>query len=297
MKTKISNQDITLLRELDSTTSELREDAQEALLKRGDSVDPLISSEFPGQVNFNPLESPTSRPPLEESSGLLNYICKRGFSAQGLVLPHLLSDDPLARFFAVYYFFTFPESKYLPELARRLYDSEPAIRELTVEAIRKCRDSKPYESLLKSLLTQLRVPQLQVKLGVVQILGLLKEPSTVPALIDLTNSTTPSLRAAAASSLTTICVQDFGDSRNNWGQWWKLNRAAPRESWLVKSLRHPNPTLSKISFSELKHLAPQSTPLKHFSGRLPESTIKELENWWKTESTQPQPETCHQPTS
>jgi len=296
MKTKISNQDITLLRELDSTTSELREDAQAALLNRGDSVDPLISSEFPGQVNFNPLEPPVSRLPLKESSGLLNYICKRGFSAQGVVLPHLLSDDPLARFFAVYYLFTFPDSKYLPELARRLYDAEPTIRELTVEAIRKCRDSKSYESLLKSLLIQLRVPQLQVKLGVVQVLGLLKEPRTVPALIDLTNSKNSSLRAAASSCLTIICAQDFGDSRNNWGQWWKLNHAQPRESWLVKSLRHPNPTLSRISFSELKHLAPQSAPLNRFSRRLNESAIKELENWWNTESTQTQPKTSHQPT-
>lgn len=283
MKPPISNQDITLLRELDSASPELREDACQTLLTKGSQLDSLISAEFPGQVAFDPLRSSGPPPPLKDCSGLLNYIVLRGPSATGLVLPHLSSDDPTARFFAVAFFHTFPQPEHLPLLSRRLYDQEPPVRSLAIKAIQSYRPGEHYTTLLKNLLIQLRVPLFKVKLGVIEVLGQLKEPTTVPALIALVDSQSAEVRTAAASSLTAICAQNFGEDRHKWSQWWKLNNAQPRESWLVTSLRHPNRALGKLSFSELERLTPTPLPLNRPTTRFNKSTVKELEQWWNTE--------------
>ena len=243
-----------LLADLHSADSQIRREAFERLLKLGPAVDELFRDRFPGKISFNPLTEEVQLPPFGQCSGLLEYIEARGPSASSIVLPHLENSNALSRFFALYFLHTVHVPEGLEASARRLYDSEPAIRYMAAETIRKYRDHPAYAQIIDGLIRQLRVPVHEIQVAAIQVLGQLREKTAVPALIPLLVAPHSPTIVAVASSLAVICAQELGTQVTRWASWWKRHYHEPRTAWLITGLRHSNSAIRRIACNELRML-------------------------------------------
>ena len=280
MPPSYSSEDLAHLRDLDSGNPRIQADAASALLERGSELDALLSSEFPGILTWDPFKDNGSQVPFAKSSGLLHLISKRPETAVHLITPHLTSNDPSGRYFAVQFFHEFPQAELVPQLADRLFDAEPAIRSAASAALLQYRETPQFQILLQNLLSQLRVPELRIQLNVVQLFGQLKAEKAIPAILPFLQAESDAMKWGARSTLSTLAAQDFGPDYGRWRQWWLENQHTSRTEWLIQSLRHSNNSLQELSFHELKLEVPQelAAQLNHCTA----SNIRKLENWWNS---------------
>jgi hypothetical protein len=262
--------------------------AVDALLKRGATVDTLAQKQFPGKIAFNPLATNAPTPPLQRCSGLLQYIHARGPSALPIVRPHLDNRDPIARFFAVYFLKVTHVPEALEVLSRRLYDSEPAIRQLALDTLAQHSRHPTYEKILKGIVRRLRVPIPDVQVSSLQLLAQLRDKRSIPVLTSLLSSPRATVAQAAASSLTLLCAQEFGTDKTQWNQWWEQHHHEPRPAWLVASLRHPSHAIRDLSNHELCLLA--DLPIRYNpqgSTKRREKATLAWESWWNQQAPAP----------
>ena len=257
--TKVDERDI-LFDGLEADDDEARRSAVVALLKLGNSIDATLTERFPGRIAFNPLAAGARPPAFEHCSGITELLYARGAEAAPIVLSHLDSSDPLKRFFAVYFLLSVPVPGACNGLARRLYDTEPRIRYLTVEALRRYSADQDYTRILESLCENLRVPGRDTQVTILQVLGQLREPRVVPSIIPVVNSADPEVARTANSALAVICGQAFGPDLSAWQVWWRQNYSLPRASWLLRGLAHVNVTIRRVAHNELTYLTGQTVP-------------------------------------
>jgi hypothetical protein len=265
---------------LEADNPEARHDAIEKLLALGATIDDELLHRFPGRLTHNPLADNSHLPPFRACSGLLELIAARGAGAAPIVLPHLESPDALRRLFAIYYLYAVSYPPALGALARRLYDAEPKNRYLAAETLRIYAHEPGYMPIVQSLREQLRVPVLESQVAAVQILGQLREPTAVPSLIPLVVAKRPELAGAAASALTVICGQSFGNDVARWAQWWQDHYNRPRPVWLIESVRHNEPAVAHLAHSELVLLSGNSFALDLEADGGREQGLAMWESWW-----------------
>lgn len=243
---------------LESDDRDARRSAVASLLKLGGSIDATLSERFPGRLGFDPLAPASRPPPFEHCSGIAELVAARGAAAAPVILPHLESQDPIQRFFAVYFLLSVHYPAGCDALARRLYDTEPRIRHLTIEALRRYSDAPAYRRIVQNLRDGLRVPGRDTQVTTMQILGQLREPSAVPALIPLVGATEPAVARTAASALAVICAQAFGNDLTRWQEWWQANYNTSRTTWLISGLSHENVVLRRVAHNELVYVTGQT---------------------------------------
>lgn len=245
---------------LDADDPEVRRSAIAKLLPLGSSMDAELGRRFPGRLRFDPLAQPGRPPPLTECSGLLELLAARGPDATGVVLPLLDHASPQTRYFAVYFLLSVVDARCVEPLAKRLYDTEPRIRHLAIEALRRFNSEATYRRVVQGLREQLKVEARETQMSAVQILGQLREPTAVPVLIPLVVSQAPEVVRGAASALAVISAQAFGTDLERWQTWWQSNYNKPRAAWLLSGLAHPNATIRRVANTELQHLTGQVLP-------------------------------------
>ena len=273
---------------LEAQDPEARTHAVDKLLALGTSIDDVLTERFPGRLAFDPLAPDARLPPFRRASGLCELLASRGASAAPIVLPHLESTDPVRRLFAVYFLFTVPFPQALGALARRLYDTEPRNRYLAADALRLYAHEPGFGHIVQSLRDQLKVPIIETQVATVQILGQLREPSVVPALIPLVIAKRAELSGASASALAVICGQAFGADVARWAEWWQTHYNKPRAAWLVESLRHASPAIVRLVHSELVLISGRDLPLDAEGPPTQrEVQIRAWEAWWR-EVSKPQ---------
>ena len=253
---------------LDADDPELRRSAIAKLLPLGSGIDAELTRRFPGRLRFDPLSQPTRPPPLAECSGILELLAARGADAAPLVRPLLEDAAPHTRYFAVYFLLTVADAASVEGLAKRLYDTEPRIRHLAIEALRRYNSEAAYRRVVQSLRDQLKLEARETQISAVQILGQLREPTAVPVLIPLVASPAADLVRGAASALAVISAQAFGTDLERWQTWWQANYNKPRAAWLLSGLAHANPTIRRVANTELQHLTGQVMP---FDAEAPEA--------------------------
>jgi hypothetical protein len=275
--TRVDESDI-LFDGLGTEDSEARRSAVAGLLKLGAVVDAEIAARFPGSLTFDPLTSSGRLPPFERCSGITELLAARGPDAAPVVLPFLDSDDPVRRFFAIYFLMTVHHPAACEALARRLYDTEPRNRHLAVEALRRYTLEPVYRKIVGGLREQLRVSVPETQVAAIQILGQLREPSAVPALIPLVATSNHDVARTAASALAVVCAQAFGADLGQWQGWWQNNYNKPRAYWLLSGLLHPNATIRRVAHGELQQLTGQVVP---FDGEAPEDERQVAVREWQ----------------
>lgn len=282
-----------LLDGLDAEEPATRQVAVSRLLELGTAIDEKLTPRVPGRFNFDPLDVSAVLPPFERINGVAQFLAVRGASAAPVVLPHLESTDPAARFFAVYYFLTVHYPPAISALAKRLYDREPRNRYLAADALRSYATEAGYRDIVQSLRGQLKLPEIDARVNCIQVLGQLREPTAVPSLIPLTVATEPAVAAAAGSALAVICAQALGADVARWAEWWQSHYNQPRVSWLINSLRHTSPAVARIAGSELQLLTGHAMPFDpEGDPRQKEAVIMAWENWWQQSQGRRQFETA-----
>lgn len=273
---------------LEASDPQARKHAVEKLAALGNELDTTLQERFPGAVNFDPLSMEVQLPPFGAINGLTQLLARRGVDAAAVVLPHLESNDPVKRFFAIYYLLAVYYPQAVRALARRLYDSEPRNRYLAADTLRVYAREAEYRHIVQQLREQLRVPSIETQVTTVQVLGQLREPGAVPSLIPLVNARDGQLSHAATSALAVICGQNFGRDMQLWAQWWQGHYAQPRIAWLIESLRHPSLGMQKLAHDELQlatgrsaHFDPNADPEQK------EHVIAAWEQWWQRVSQAP----------
>jgi hypothetical protein len=270
---------------LEARDAETRNDAIAKLQRYGNSLDEVLRERFPGKIEFDPFGPNVKLPAFEKASGLTGLLAARGPASAPAVLPHLESDDRVKRLFAIYYLLAVPYPQAIEALSRRLYDSEPRNRYLAVEGLRRYQNEPAYRRVLQGLRDQLKVPVYETQVATVQILGQLRDPSAVPALIPLVVSPQHVLATAAASTLAVICAQAFGADVAQWAEWWQIHYSRPRETWLLEGLRHSDPSIVRIAHAELLRLTGQAGPSASSpTSVVDETTVRAWESWWQTHS-------------
>lgn len=240
---------------LESTDLNVRQSAIAGLLALGRSIDQELMRRFPGTLAMDPLHTlPRDMPPFVRLNGLTELFVARGPDAAKLVLPHLESNVVLGRWAAVYYLSSVHYPQACEALARRLYDTEPRIATLAVEALTHYRAEAGYRRIVQGLREQLRVPVVETQVVAIQILGQLREPSAVPALIPLVVASSSLVARSAASALAVVCGQAFGADLQAWQSWWQANYTKPRTQWLMGGLAHSNATIRRVAHGELQRL-------------------------------------------
>ncbi|MBT6431493.1 MAG: hypothetical protein HOK28_00275, partial [Deltaproteobacteria bacterium] len=238
---------------LESEELDERDAAMAALLELGDQADIIIRNRFPGPIGFDPFTAGFAAPPLKDCNGLLAYLDKRGLDGIDVVISHLQSSNPRARFFALYLMHHHASAGHLDVIARRLYDTQPAIRIMAAETMRRHKASAQYTQVLQGLMRQLKVPVLETRVSVVQIFGQLRERRAVPVLISFLNSGMGrELVSTAVSALAVICGQEFGIDTEAWQSWWADNQQGDRGQWLCQGLLHKNPAIQNVCNTELE---------------------------------------------
>ncbi|MEZ4271300.1 MAG: hypothetical protein R3C68_07660 [Myxococcota bacterium] len=275
------NETELLLDSLEVTASQQRRDAIEKLLALGDKVNDALRMRFPGNLLFDPLETKEKIPPFSECSGLTELLFARGTDVASLVVPFLDDPDPIRRFFAIYYLMAVPYPPALDALARRLYDRESRNRHLAADALRSYGREANYQRIVEGIRGQLSVPVLEAQVSAVQLLGQLRDPAAVPALIPLLVSPTQELSRAAASSLAVICAQEFGYDASKWSLWWRNNYNRPRPLWLMQGLRADSVSIRRIADHELRILTGRRSEFDANAAiELRQKAIAAWESWW-----------------
>jgi hypothetical protein len=269
---------------LDATDPQVRRESAQRLLASGPGADDGVRTRFPGNVGFDPLDPAAKVPPFARCSGLCEFLAARGVSGAHLVLPFLDDENPVKRFFAIYFLLAVPYPPALEGLARRLYDTEPRCRHLAADTLRLYAHVPGYERILEAVRGQLRLPVIEARVAAVQLLGQLRDPASVPELIPLILAPEAVLVRAATSALAVICGQEYGSNISRWSEWWQQNYNRPRPVWLLQGLRHQNPEIRRVANYELQLLTGLTT---QFNADAPEADrearVRMWENWWARE--------------
>ena len=238
---------------------EARQSAVAQLLPLGARMDAMLMERFPGHLRLDPLTCRT-QPTFDQYSGVCELLAARGGDAAPLVISQLGSDLPQHRLIAVAFFQAVFYPLACEALARRLYDTEPKIRQMTVEALRGMAGEPAYGRLIAGLCEQLQGQVEAAQATALQILGQLREARMVPEIISCLAAENPNVMRTAALALAVICTQTFGANVPRWRQWWDAHGHQPRSSWLLAGLAHSSAAIRRVAHHELQVATGQSLP-------------------------------------
>ena len=158
----------------------------------------------------------------------------------------------------------------LPPVARaRAASAAPAVDEVeTLIETARLGDEAARRSAWRALGRRLHDPRvaaasrsLQAKLpssdvgtatAALAALAELRDPSSVPAIIDRLESEDEQVALTARSTLLALAGDDLGPKRRRWLDWWEKMRQRPRLEWLLDALAHRDPEIRLAASQELQ---------------------------------------------
>ena len=145
-------------------------------------------------------------------------------------------------------------------LGRRLHDPRVAAHARSLQARLSSRDAGAAIAALASLAE-------------------LRDPSSVPAIIDRLESEDAEIALAARSTLLALTGDDLGPKRRRWLEWWEKMRRRPRLEWLLQALAHRDPQIRLAASQELQEITGEYFGY-HYD--LPERDRDEARRRWLT---------------
>ncbi len=258
--------------------------AARVLATRGVAVVPALAERFPGPLRLDPLRaerevrSPTILGPL---LGVLARFGKAGLDA---ALPHLDSRSATHRFAAVALFAHTPDVRALELLRARLYDPEPRIRSLTIDAMRPFLTHPRFERLLMHLrervVTERFVPT-ESRRRAAELLGIFRDVGAVPLLIEQLKGP---LADTAREALQAITLQDHGDRTRPWEKWWSRAKKASRVDWLIEALAADELDRRRAAHNELRAFTGDDLGYRpDAERRVRDRAVSVWQQWWADE--------------
>ena len=132
-----------------------------------------------------------------------------------------LGDSSLeVRYYATLALGELRSSDVVAPLGTRLYDPDAGVRRAAVEALSQFPDSPELRALVEQMRGELPGPDALRQRYASEALGVMRDVTSVPRLIELVKHTDPAVVAAARKALVEVTKQDFGTSRWRWRSWW-----------------------------------------------------------------------------
>jgi len=111
----------------------------------------------------------------------------------------------------------------------------------------------------------------------------LRDPSSMPAIIDCLEGADPQVALTARSTLLALAGDDLGPKRRRWLDWWEKMRHRPRLEWLLEALAHRDPEIRLAASQELQEITGEYFGY-HYD--LPERDREEARRrwlqWWRS---------------
>jgi hypothetical protein len=263
--------------------------AREGLIAAGPQALEEIIRHFPGSLAFNVREAHDSVPALPEHSELIRFLVDLGPDVCPAVATRLEDPDPTVRYYAVCMFAEVECPRYVPMLARRLYDRDALIRLTAIDVLQTYRKTPAFHNMLAEMRARLKNNDPNQQAIAAALLGNFKDRDALPALAGLVKSSHKMVARAASESLSYMTKQDFGNSERKWLKWWKTHKGESRVQWLISGLRSKNRDIRFSSAQELNHITNEYFGYYFDSKKEDrEKAIKEWELWWQVVGRQKQ---------
>jgi hypothetical protein len=135
----------------------------------------------------------------------------------------------------------------------------------------------------RSLQAKLSSPDPAVVGAALVALAELRDPSSMPAIIERLESDDQQIALTARSTLLALAGDDLGPKRRRWLDWWEKMRRRPRLEWLMEALAHRDPEIRLAASQELQEITGEYFGY-HYD--LPERDREEARRrwleWWQT---------------
>jgi hypothetical protein len=172
--------------------------------------------------------------------------------------------------------------RYVPLLAKRLYDRDALIRLTAIDVLQTYRKTSAFQKMLADMRARLKNPDPNQQAIAAALLGNFKDRDALPGLSALVKSPHKMVARAAAESLSYITKQDFGTSERKWLKWWKSHKGESRIQWLISGLRSKNRDIRFSSAQELNHITNEYFGYYFDSKKEDrEKAVREWELWWQ----------------
>ena len=135
----------------------------------------------------------------------------------------------------------------------------------------------------RSLQARLSGPDPAVATAALAALAELRDPSSLPAIIDRLEGEDKQLALTARSTLLNLAGDDIGPKRRRWLDWWEKMQHRPRLEWLLEALAHRDPQIRLTASQELQEATGEYFGY-HYD--LPERDREEARrrwlDWWQS---------------
>jgi hypothetical protein len=229
-----------------------RETAAKAVLRLGTAALPRLAERFPGLTHVDPFLPGASLPRFARCGHLLSVIEQHGVAAHPLVARKLEAPEPLARFFAVYFYAAVKVPEAIPRLIPRLHDEEARICMLAARTLFSYREHPDFALVLDHLHGRLDSGPVAARRHAAWLLGLFRDVGAIPKLIEILDKKERGLTEVAEDALAEITKQRLGASSRKWRTWWSRNQQRSRLAWLIDGLSAKDAVLRKSSAEELR---------------------------------------------
>ena len=217
---KLSNSDLEFwLSNLDARDEEMAAQAREILCSSSEKVRSFLFSHFPGRILIDRYTLGRVLPPASEHSHLLGCLVEMQ-GIEDLLVTRLRSNSADERFYALLVLFERRISDdTLSEIAKRIFDKDRQIRELSTRIIKKLSRHSIYEQLIARLTTALYQDDERHTELALAALGELREFAAIRPVIDKLSSPSQRIRDAAKHAATLITLNDLGLDTKKWKKW------------------------------------------------------------------------------
>jgi hypothetical protein len=228
-------------------------DTLNEIRRRGRTGIEEILAIFPGRLRFD-RASTRELPVVSDCSTVLRVLMAIGRPVISSLAPLLVHGDDDVRFYATYLLseLTFPESVVL--LARRLSDSDPAVRRAAAYGLRRCRELPQFSEIMQDLRDDLTHPDARPRMAAMEALGALGDAVAAPSLIAQLKDSRNEVIESARRALVFLTRQDLGNEAAEWRKWWEKNRSRHRIEWLIDGLVHESREIRDGCAVELREL-------------------------------------------
>jgi HEAT repeat protein len=191
-------------------------------------------------------------PPLPEHGPLLAVLQRMGRTAGEALLSRLGDSSLEVRYYATLALGELRTGDVVAAIGARLYDPDAGVRRAAVEALSQFPESAELTALVEQMRAELPGPDTLRQRYAAEALGVMRDVTSIPRLIELVKHADPSVVAAARKALVEVTKQDFGTSRWRWRSWWERHRDQPRVEWMLEGLAHAEPEVRLSAAEELR---------------------------------------------
>jgi HEAT repeat protein len=135
-----------------------------------------------------------------------------------------------------------------------LMDDDPHVRRGARWAAISLSGGHPSGRAMREAIEQLvasTVVSVPTRLFAIDTLGRMRDPSSVPVLIQTLGEPDQELHRAAIQALKSVTRTDIEGGAQKWTVWWTENQTRPRIEWLIDALTSPAVDLREAAAREL----------------------------------------------